>query len=341
MTTTTTAAPTERGSRRWCYTVNHYGLGELESLMQRLGASDVVYAVVGKEVGESGTPHLQCFTIFTAARRLAWVKREISSRAHWEVTGGTSEQAADYCKKSVEDGGLGYEEIGVMPQEQGRRSDIIRGADTIASGPGGIQFLAENEPELYVKYASGFEKLASRLSKKRARTTVREPPVVVWLYGPAGGGKTRWCVDREHAEDLWISGPNGHWFDGYEGEPAALLDDFRGDFCTLHWLFRLLDRYPVRVEVKYGHVVWEPKRIYITAPFHPKDVYETQENLGQLLRRITIIYYASGTSLGMLDVTRNVENWPGKKGAPTAVSPFFLPPPEPIRTTQRVVPETP
>lgn len=36
-------------------------------------------------------------------------------------------------------------------------------------------------------------------------------------------------------------------------------------------------------------MAWRPKRIYITAPYHPRDAYRNvqEENIKQLLRRIT------------------------------------------------------
>ena len=79
-------------SKRWCFTLNNYTEEEYNELKE----VDCKYIVIGKGVGESGTPHLQGFVIFSNTKRLAAVKR-INGRAHWEKARGTSEQAADYC----------------------------------------------------------------------------------------------------------------------------------------------------------------------------------------------------------------------------------------------------
>ena len=65
-----------------------------------------------------------------------------------------------------------------------------------------------------------------------------------------------------------------------------LIDDFRKDFCKFHVLLRILDRYEFRVEVKGSSRQLRAKKIAITCPFHPRLVYETREDVGQLIRRI-------------------------------------------------------
>ncbi len=78
----------------------------------------VVYGVVGKEVGESGTPHLQGFVIFKHAVTFATAKRRICQRAHIETARAGAEAASNYCKKDGD-----FQEFRTLPQ-QGRRSDL-------------------------------------------------------------------------------------------------------------------------------------------------------------------------------------------------------------------------
>lgn len=80
--------------RRWCFTVNNYSDGDIEVF----NSLKVRSIIVGKEVGDSGTPHLQGFIKFTAQKRLAAVKK-ISPTAHWEIAKGTDVQNLDYCSK--------------------------------------------------------------------------------------------------------------------------------------------------------------------------------------------------------------------------------------------------
>jgi len=105
----------------------------------------------------------------------------------------------------------------------------------------------------------------------------KQPPRVLWFYGNSGSGKTREAV-KIGVENggFWMSGRNLEWFDGYSNveTPVAIIDDFRKDFCTFHYLLRVLDIYPMRVPIKGGMVDWSPKYIIVTCPWRPEALYE-------------------------------------------------------------------
>lgn len=58
-------------TRAWCFTLNNYSEKEYETIK---GVS-CRYIVVGKEVGDSGTPHLQGYIEFDNPRVMAGVKK--------------------------------------------------------------------------------------------------------------------------------------------------------------------------------------------------------------------------------------------------------------------------
>ena len=59
--------------------------------------------------------------------------------------------------------------------------------------------------------------------------------------------------------------------------------------CKFHQVSKLLDRYENKVETKGSSRQMVAKKIAITAPFHPKDLFPTKENVQQLIRRIDYI----------------------------------------------------
>jgi len=100
----------------WCYTFNNY---TDEDVVRVQGLIDgVEYHVYGKEVGESGTPHLQGFIKFKERKRPLAVKKLISERIHLEYA-HHPDNAVTYCKKADAD----YFEYGTYTGA-GKRSDI-------------------------------------------------------------------------------------------------------------------------------------------------------------------------------------------------------------------------
>lgn len=84
-------------SRAWCWTLNNYTDEEYEKL-KTFGHNNTEKFVIGKEVGELGTPHLQGYYYFKHPQRLNRLK-EINTRIHWERSKGSAEQNLKYCSK--------------------------------------------------------------------------------------------------------------------------------------------------------------------------------------------------------------------------------------------------
>lgn len=86
------------------------------------------YMVFGREVGESGTPHLQGYVVFNSPILFTSVKKYFEDGTHIETTKGKPDQASDYCKKDGD-----FEEFGQIPQ-QGKRTEISMLRDAIKDG---------------------------------------------------------------------------------------------------------------------------------------------------------------------------------------------------------------
>lgn len=251
-------------SKSWCFTINNYTEKD-ETLLKDLETSYLIY---GREVGESGTPHLQGYITFRKAYRLTALKK-LHKTAHWEIA-KAKDAAINYCMKD-------QDYVLIDNRQQGARTDLTEACAIIKEE--GVQALAVKMPEAYVKYHGGFDKLAYRYQEERT-----EKPYVTWIWGKTGVGKTHMAFAQE--PDRWVSGENLRWWDGYEQQPAVILDDFRADFCKFHTLLRILDKYPYTVEIKGGHRRLNSPRIYITSCHPPERIYNTREDIDQLLRRI-------------------------------------------------------
>jgi len=110
-------------SRGFCYTLNNYTDQDYQILSQ-YKPSTVTYHVVGKETGDSGTPHLQGYIHFTDSKRQSTLINEFNTllthkRTHFEPARGSAEQNMIYCTKQGESVQLG------TPPKQGKRTDIL------------------------------------------------------------------------------------------------------------------------------------------------------------------------------------------------------------------------
>jgi hypothetical protein len=108
-------------------------------------------------------------------------------------------------------------------------------------------------------------------------------------WGRTGAGKTRAVFDNVPSpEDIYVH-PGGQWFDGYDGQPIVLFDDFGGSEFKLTYFLKLLDRYPMQVPIKGGFVSWIPKEVYITSNRNPLEWYPNAhgEHVNAMFRRFT------------------------------------------------------
>lgn len=249
--------------KSWAFTLNNY-TEEEEKQLKDLECNYIVY---GHEVGQEGTPHLQGHIVFKTAKRLSGLKK-INERIHWSET-IDEEASANYCMKDKN-----Y--FTKDNRKQGKRSDLTEAIETLRAK--GMQQVKTDHPETYVRFYRGLEQLSMDDSIRNFK------PYVEWIFGSTGTGKTRYVYERE--TDLWISGRDLRFWNGYQNQEATLFDDFRGDFCTFHELLRILDRYPMTVDVKGGYRNLNSKRMYITSCYPPTDVYKTREDISQLVRRI-------------------------------------------------------
>lgn len=258
-------------SRNWTFTLNNYTDDEYASLS--VINKQIRYIIFGKEIGdENHTPHLQGFVIFHNQKTFDQTKKFFGDRYHIEKTIGSVKQNIAYCSKDNE-----YIELGDAPN-QGARKDIQDIKEMVAEGRPIKDIILSANSYQSAKHAQLL------LSYQPAPQCLKR--LVKWWWGPTGTGKT-YRATQEY-DDFYITMKNLKWWDGYYGQKAVIIDDFRKDFCTFHELLRILDRYPYRIEYKGGSTYIQPSTevIIITCPYPPDQVYSTREDIGQLIRRI-------------------------------------------------------
>jgi len=87
-------------AKNWCFTINNYSIDDIQRLEDVIDQTNLVnYMVYGKEVGEQGTPHLQCYVQFSVRKRFRQVKNLLGPKAHIEHARGSAFEASMYCKK--------------------------------------------------------------------------------------------------------------------------------------------------------------------------------------------------------------------------------------------------
>jgi len=129
-------------SKHWAFTLNNYeDVDELTSL-----PDGVVYLVYGREVGESGTPHLQGHCSWDRRIRLTQASRLFSGRAHWSVA-RVVPNSIKYCKKDGD-----YVELGQAPPSKGQRTDLDAFKEAVRGGPLTIDEVREEHSGVYARY---------------------------------------------------------------------------------------------------------------------------------------------------------------------------------------------
>lgn len=259
-------------SRNWIFTLNNW-VPDDELSISFLGARWTCY---GKEVGESGTPHLQGYVVFKSARTLKALKKKLP-RAHWEIRRGTHLQAKEYCQKDgdfVEYGDEPEKNGGDSIAERARKNKRLRDEtlnDLVNSGEISIMCVRK------LKHARiDLEQEGNAYTAKGVRG--------IWIYGPPGTGKTHYA--RNNWEDAFYIKPQNKWFDGYSGEKTIVLDDLdQMGACLGHYLKIWADKWACTGEVKGGKVNLRHDRFVVTSNYKIEELWPEDIEMQRAIKR--------------------------------------------------------
>ena len=271
-------------SRRWCFTINNYTSDEYQFLLDKISntmADTVRYAVVGKEKGESGTPHLQGYVNLKKTIRLKGLKSKyLGDRAHCEIAKGTDEDNKVYCSKEGD-----YVEFG-EPQTQGKRNDLEDAIKDLKNGAT-LSDVANDHSSVFVKFGRGLRDLKLMLDKPYNHDSVRG----LWIYGPPGTGKSH-HARLINPESTYLK-PQNKWFDGYAGEEVILLDDLDTNVLG-HYLKIWADRYACTGETKGGTVNLKHKYFVVTSNYSIDHFFPDDPEMCQAIERRFKVVHMTG-----------------------------------------------
>jgi hypothetical protein len=270
--------------RNFCFT-SHVGPIEF--------SDDMTYLIQGEEIGkETNKEHIQGFVIFKNPRMLSGVIKKYKG-VHWEVCKGTPLENVEYCKKEGK-----FTEWGTAPKAQGARTDVVKLGELVKKGLSDREICEfvdvdeeGNEKEFcgtWIRNYKGIREARKVLHPVARRNWVMDVRI---YWGPSGSGKTRKVWDE--FSDIYVK-PVGRWWDGYEGQEVVLIDDFDPNNCfdiQFDFYLKLLDRYPMSVEVKGGFVEFTSKRVIFTSNHGPDTWFVNKSNRAAFFRRISEVVF--------------------------------------------------
>lgn len=239
------------------------------------------YLAVGREVcPTTKREHWQGYVAFKSAKARSAVSKLIGG-AHLEIARGNAQQNRDYCFK--EDGT--HVEIGVAPA-QGKRTDLAEFKDEIDRMERPTMMAAfELNFDLACRYRAGISSYIGHKAAAEAKGKARKVKAYIF-WGATGTGKT-YTAWNNNKDAYMTTGCGLKWWDGYQGEQTVIIDEYSNDISVTAFI-KLLDVYPLRLEIKGSHIYAAWDKIIITTNLQPVELHARakEEHRAAMRRRI-------------------------------------------------------
>jgi len=234
--------------------------------------------VVGRERGESGTPHLQGYVHLKHAITFSSLKKHLPG-IHIERARGTGAQNQAYCTKEGD-----FFETGEMPAEAG-----LAGAEASketwrsilsAAESGNWDYLKREYPRIWVTMS---EKL---ISKRVPNTSVTDGDTVnEWWFGSTGTGKSRLAWDKYGS--ICYQKMLNKWWDGYDAQPIVIIEEWSPkNEVTASALKIWADRYPFTAQIKGGVLQKiRPRKLIVISNYRLRDCFPDSRDADPIARR--------------------------------------------------------
>lgn len=237
--------------------------------------------------------HIQFFLNFKLAARIARITK-VDKRIHVEKV-KVNNGADKYCMK--EDTRVaGPLEFGIKPVEVNKKVDWEMVWKTAKEGN-----LEKIPASIRVIHYNKLKQIAKDNLELKDCNHLRG----IWIYGPAGAGKSRWV--REHCKPLYPKLCN-KWWDGYQGEPYVVMDDVMPEHKVLSQQFKIWsDRYDCILETKGGAVHSQYEWFIVTSQYCIDEVFTEDRDRDAIHRRFQEYEISSieGLKLELVGATRD------------------------------------
>lgn len=272
--------PQEGASRSWVFVLNNYTQDE-ETALQADGIFR--YLVYGREVGISGTPHLQGFFYLRDAKTWHTLHRRYPRM--WIERAKANEKAIEYCKKDGD-----FFEKGEAPcsrkEASKRGGEATKEAYRVTLDLVKRGMLYDVEPQHLIQHYSALRNLARDFMQPPESL---EGPCGVWYWGVAGTGKSHKARIDYPKPFLKLC---NKWWDGYRQEENVLLDDFDVKHTVLaHHVKTWADKFAFSAEIKGSALMIRPKAIVFTSNYHPLEVWSDPHEYDAIRRRLHIVHF--------------------------------------------------
>lgn len=272
-------------ARKYQLTINNpREYGETHDVIkEKLTEINPKYWCMCDEQGE--TYHTHLYIHFENAREFNSLKKLFPS-SHIESCNGTAKENRDYIRKEGKYADTDkaetnlidtFEEFGFLPEEkQGKRTDIAIAREMLEDGCP-VNEVIKEYPQFMTQRKS-LEEYRLSLQFEKFKTIERDI-TVIYQYGETGTGKSRSVYGKHGYESVYSVNNYKHPFDGYDGEPVIVFEEFRGQI-PISEMLQYLDRYPCKLPARYNDKVACYTTVYINSnlPLEKQYLKEKKHN---------------------------------------------------------------
>lgn len=232
--------------------------------------------LIGFEVGEQGTPHIQGVFQFTCSKTFETLRKYFRNNHIEQIYDLKS--AVEYCKKDND-----FMEFGKLTR-QGQRSDIEEFTQAIISGYSDMELLLEF-PVQSQRFLQNIDRIRQMSLNEYYSNNLRHNLKAIFISGNAGVGKTRYVYQRHDIKDIYRVCSYENPFDNYKSQKILVLDEYNNQL-NIQLLLNILDIYPLLLPARYIDKWACYEQVYVISNYDFEDLFGIyDETIYQAVKR--------------------------------------------------------